>query len=269
MVSMAETIQQQYKGKWCVILGGSSGLGLATAKKLANEGMHICIVHRSRRSVLAPFEEAVKHMRSYGIQVVSYNVDAMNVEKRMQVIEDLLKELGGEQIKTLVHSVARGNLKPLYSTKDTVLSNDDFVRTLDAMAISLYDWVSAFAKANLFALDARVIAFTSEGSHKAWKQYGAVAAAKAALESITRNIALEFAPLAIKANCIQAGVTDTESLRLIPGSTVMIEKSIERNPYGRLTLPEDVANAVYLLCRDEASWINGTVIPVDGGDHIR
>ena len=260
---------QEYIGKWAMILGGSSGLGLATAQKLAREGMHICIVHRSRRSVLATFEEAVQEMESHGIQVQSFNVDAMNAEKRENVISELGNTIGTSQFKTLVHSVARGNLKPLHNNDGPILSTDDFIRTVDAMAISLYDWVSAFAKANLFSPDARVIAFTSEGSRKAWKQYGAVAAAKAALESITRSIALEFAPVGVKANCIQAGVTDTESLRLIPGSDVMKEKSIERNPYGRLTLPEDVANAVYLLCRDEASWINGAIIPVDGGDHIR
>lgn len=263
------SITQDYIGKWAMILGGSSGLGLATAQKLAKEGMNICIVHRSRRSVLATFEAAVQEMESNGIQVMAFNVDAMNTEKRTEVISELVSTLGSSKFKTLIHSVARGNLKPLYSTEGSVLSNDDFTRTVDAMAISLYDWVSAFAKANLFSPDARVIAFTSEGSRKAWKQYGAVAVAKAALESITRSIALEFAPLHIKANCIQAGVTDTESLRLIPGSDLMKEKSIERNPYGRLTLPEDVANAVYLLCRDEASWINGAIIPVDGGDHIR
>jgi enoyl-[acyl-carrier protein] reductase I len=82
-------------------------------------------------------------------------------------------------------------------------------------------------------------------------------------------MALEYAPLGIKANCIQAGVTDTESLRMIPGSEAMIKDTLERNPYGRLTKPEDVANAVYLLCRDEAAWINGAVVPVDGGEHIR
>ncbi|MFT5890133.1 MAG: enoyl-[acyl-carrier protein] reductase III [Dokdonia sp.] len=266
---MVTTMTQEYIGKWAIILGGSSGLGLATAQKLAREGMHICIVHRSRRSVLATFEEAVQEMESQGIQVMTFNVDAMNAEKRENVISELVKTIGTSQFKTLVHSVARGNLKPLHTDDGPVLSTDDFIRTVDAMAISLYDWVSAFAKANLFSPDARVIGFTSEGSRKAWKQYGAVAAAKAALESITRSIALEFAPVSVKANCIQAGVTDTESLRLIPGSDVMKEKSIERNPYGRLTLPEDVANAVYLLCRDEASWINGAIIPVDGGDHIR
>lgn len=260
---------QDYKGKWAVILGGSSGLGLATAQKLAQEGMHICIVHRTRRSALGAFQDAFQEMQALDIQVQEHNIDGLKPEKRASFIEAFLQEIGKSQVKTLVHSIARGNLKPMYSENEATLSHQDFELTIDAMAVSLYDWVSAFAKAQLFSKDARIIAFTSEGSHKSWVQYGAVGAAKAVLENITRGIALEFAPLELKANCIQAGVTDTESLRMIPGSELMKEKSIERNPYGRLTRPQDVANAVYLLCRDEAKWINGCVIPVDGGEHIR
>ncbi len=157
----------------------------------------------------------------------------------------------------------------MHHETERTLNNEDFKLTIDAMAINCYDWVSAFAKADLFSPDARVLAFTSEGSTRAWHQYGAVAAAKAALESIIRGIALEFAPIGLKANAIKAGVTDTESLRMIPGSEFMKTESLKRNPYKRLTTPDDVANAVYLLCRDEASWINGAVIPVDGGEHIR
>ena len=92
--------------------------------------------------------------------------------------------------------------------------------------------------------------------------------AKVTLEAITRNIALEYAPFGIRANCIQAGVTDTASLRMIPGSDEIKKHSLLRNPFNRLTLPEDVANVVYLLSKDEAAWINGTIIPVDGGEHI-
>ncbi len=261
--------KQSYIGTWAFILGGSSGLGLATARKLALEGMHICVVHRTRRSALPPFEKAVLEMKTLGISVLEYNMDALNAGKREAFIEELIGIIGVGSVKTLVHSIARGNLKPMLSQDQAVLSNDDFNRTLDAMAVSFYDWVSAFAKAGLFTSDARVIAFTSEGSYRSWEQYGAVGAAKAALESITRGIALEFASIQLKANCIQAGVTDTASLRLIPGSEEMKKRSIERNPYNRLTTPEDVANVVYLLCRDEASWINGSVIPVDGGEHIR
>lgn len=260
---------QSYKNKYAVILGGSSGLGLATAKKLAREGMNIVIVHRSRRSVLGAFEDAVREMEVSGATILSYNTDAMHPEKRAQTIEDLENKIGKQTVKLLVHSIARGNLKPMYTADGKSLSNEDFKLTLDAMAVSYYDWVSAFAKAGLFTSSARAIAFTSEGSSRAWPQYGAVAAAKAALESISRGIALEFAPLGITSNCIQAGVTDTESLRLIPGSDIMKEMAVKRNPYKRLTIPRDVANAVYLLTRDEGAWINGTVIPVDGGEHIR
>jgi len=244
-------------------------LGLASAQKLAKEGMNIIIVHRSRRSVMAAFEKAVAAMEDLGIRVLSYNTDALHQEKRLQTVTTILETIGKYSVKGLIHSVARGNLKPMYSVDDKTLSNEDFKLTIDAMAVNYYDWVSAFAKAELFTPQARAIAFTSEGSSRAWPQYGAVAAAKAALESISRGIALEFASLKITSNCIQAGVTDTESLRLIPGSDQMKEQSIKRNPYGKLTVPEDVGNAVYLLMRDEAAWINGAVIPVDGGEHIR
>jgi len=132
----------------------------------------------------------------------------------------------------------------------------------------LYDWTNAIFEAMLFSDDARVISFTSEGNTKAWKNYAAVSAAKVTLEAITRNIALEYAPFGIRANCIQAGVTDTASLRMIPGSEEIKKHSLLRNPFNRLTLPEDVANVVYLLSKDEAAWINGTIIPVDGGEHI-
>ena len=100
------------------------------------------------------------------------------------------------------------------------------------------------------------------------KNYEAVSAAKVSLEAITRSISLEFAPYGIKANCIQAGVTETTSFRMIPGSDKIKEITIQRNPFNRLTRAEDVANVVYLLSKEEASWINGTVIPVDGGEHL-
>ena len=176
--------------------------------------------------------------------------------------------LDGGKVKTLVHSVAKGNLKPMVSDTTPILQKDDFELTIQTMGISLYDWVKAVFEAKLFSKDARVVSFTSEGNKKAWRNYAAVSAAKVTLEAITRNIALEFARFGIKANCIQAGVTDTASLRMIPGSDRIKEHSLQRNPFNRLTLPEDVADVVYLLSKDEAAWINGTIIPVGGGEHI-
>ena len=256
------------KNEWALILGGSSGLGLATAKKLAKHGMNICIVHRNSRSQLEKIENEFKKITNEEVNFISYNTDALQKEKRNKIIEDLSEKLGNGLIKILVHSVSKGNLKPMISETTQTLQTDDFQLTIQAMGVSLYDWTKGIFEAKLFSNDARVISFTSEGNSKAWKNYAAVSAAKVTLEAITRNIALEFAPFGIRANCIQAGVTDTASLRMIPGSDEIKKYSLLRNPFHKLTIPEDVANVVYLLSKDEASWINGTIIPVDGGEHL-
>ena len=257
------------KNYWALILGGSSGLGLATAKKLAKHGMNICVVHRNSRFQEAEITSEFNKIKSEGIQFKSFNMDAINFEKREEIISELQSILGEDsKIRTLVHSIAKGNLKPMISEEGTSLKNDDFSLTINAMAISLFDWTTAVFQANLFAKDARIISFTSEGNTKAWKNYAAVSAAKVTLEALTRNIALEFAPYGIRANCIQAGVTNTSSLNLIPGSEKIKEHTLRRNPFKRLTTPEDVANVVYLLSKDEASWINGTLIKVDGGESL-
>jgi enoyl-[acyl-carrier protein] reductase I len=254
---------------WALILGGSSGLGLATAQKLAQHGMNICVVYRASRNQDDAIKQEFKRIRESGVEVIAFNVDAFNKQKQDKVIAELkstFKE--DDKIRALVHSVAKGNLKPMVSNDGPALDSKDFVLTIEAMGISLYNWTKALYEANLFAEDSRIISFTSEGNSKALPNYAAVSAAKVTLEAITRNIALEFASHGIKANCIQAGVTDTTSLRMIPGSDKLKKHSLKRNPNNRLTQPEDVANAAYLLCKDEAKWITGTVIPVDGGEHL-
>ena len=113
-----------------------------------------------------------------------------------------------------------------------------------------------------------MLGLTSEGNTVAWRGYAAVAAAKVALESVSRAIAVEFAPYGIRSNIIQPGVTDTPALRVIPGSGRLKAGARRRNPFGRLTTPEDVADVVYLLSLDEAHWINGALIRADGGEHM-
>jgi NAD(P)-dependent dehydrogenase (short-subunit alcohol dehydrogenase family) len=140
--------EQSYINKWAIILGGSSGLGLATAKKLAQEGMHLCIVNRSRRSALENYDTEMDALKSKGTKVFSFNMDAMNPEKRSAMIEQFTTEVGNQECKVLVHSIAKGNLKPMHSNTESTLSHVDFSLTLDAMALSLYDWVSDFEKAN-------------------------------------------------------------------------------------------------------------------------
>ena len=257
------------KDYWALILGGSSGLGFASAKKLAAHGMNIIIVHRDRKDDLPEIRDSFEEIKKLGVKLHSFNVDATRREKREEMAEEIKNILGEKgKIRTLLHSISKGNLKSMLGEEPT-LKNDDFQHTLDAMAISLYDWTKLIYNAKLFAKDARVLSFTSEGNTKAWKDYAAVSAAKVALEAITRSIALEFAPEGIRANCIQAGVTVTRSLELIPSYETLRQHALKRNPFKRLTTPADVGNAVYLLSKDEASWITGTVIPVNGGEHLK
>jgi enoyl-[acyl-carrier protein] reductase I len=260
----------EFTDRWGLVLGGSSGLGLATARKLANHGMNICIVHRNLRNEMEGIEAEFAKIRNMGVSVVSFNKDACREDHVGQVIEDFKKELGNSgSVKVLVHSIARGNLKPLSGDGAERLSRADFAQTLEAMGTSLYDWSSRLLVEKLFSENARIISFTSEGNSRVFESYGAVSASKSVLESISRQMAVEYASYGINVNCIQAGVTDTRSLRLIPGSEKLKEIALRRNPKKRLTTPEDVANAVYLLCRPEADWINGTTIVVDGGEHLR
>ena len=260
----------EFKPYWAVVLGGSSGLGLATAKKLARHGMNLCVVHRTRKADLPDVENQFRQLEAEGVLVRQHNLDATNPEKRVAVIADLRDQVGETgKVRALIHSIAKGNLKPMVMDNQPTLQHDDFQLTIDAMAISLYDWTKDLLAASLFSDDARVISFTSEGSQKAWKNYAAVSVAKAALEAISRSIALEMAPFGIRANCIMAGVTNTASMRMIPGADTLLNYTIQRNPFTRLTTPNDVANVAYLLCKDEAAWINGTVIPVNGGEHLQ
>ncbi|MGF6930742.1 enoyl-[acyl-carrier protein] reductase III [Chitinophaga sp. W2I13] len=253
----------EFASYWALILGGSSGLGLASARKLAAHGMNICIVHRNTRVELTDIQQQFEEIRSLGVQLLTFNTDVLNIEKRAEILQQLQEAMDTGRIRCLLHSIARGNLKALPD-----LQADDFNTTIGHMAVSLYEWSADILNRQLFAADARILSFTSDGSYKAMAHYAAVSAAKAALESITRSIALEFAPHGVRANCIRAGVTDTASLRKIPGSEALLDYSRKRNPFGQLTTPEDVANVVYLMCRDEAAWINGAIIPVDGGTHI-
>jgi NAD(P)-dependent dehydrogenase (short-subunit alcohol dehydrogenase family) len=156
---------------------------------------------------------------------------------------------------------------PRYA-EDLFLEEEDMARTVHAMGTSMLGWTQELLGRGLFADDARVLGLTSEGNEVAWKGYAAVAAAKVALESVSRAIAVEMAPFGIRSNIVQAGVTDTNALRMIPGSGHLKAQARVRNPFKRLTTPKDVAGAIFLLCLPEAAWINGEVVRVDGGERI-
>ena len=256
-------------GKWALILGASSGFGAATALELARSGMHIAGVHLDRRAALAHVEQLVKSIQACGVQTHFCNVNAADPIKRQEVLDQLQPKVGGATMAVVMHSLAFGTLKPyLAADPKSQLTNDQMDMTLNVMANSLVYWVQDLLARKLIGQGSHIYAMTSSGGSRVWPNYGAVSAAKAALESHVRQLAMELAPHGATANCIRAGVTDTPALRKIPGNEQMMEFAKLRNPHHRLTTPEDVARAIAILSNAGADWVTGNVIGTDGGEDI-
>ncbi|MBS1537878.1 MAG: SDR family oxidoreductase, partial [Bacteroidetes bacterium] len=205
-----------------------------------------------------------------GVDIHFFNVNAADADRRKEVMTTIAEVCSSHEnasIKVLLHSLAFGSLLPVVASKPAaMLSQKQIEMTMDVMANSLVYWTQDVVTAGLFGKGGRIFGLTSAGSHRVLPMYGAVSAAKAAMESYIRQMALELAPWEITVNAIRAGVTDTPALRKIPGNDILIENARSRNPFHRLTTPQDVANAMILLVRPEAGWINGTVIGIDGGE---
>ena len=265
-----------FSGYWGIILGGSSGFGLAAVQKLALHGMNLAVLYREMSSGDRVILERFRDLAAANqVRIAPFNLNALDSSGRdafLKQFKGLIRE--EEKVKLLLHSISRGNLKPLTHESDAddgnsgpILSIQDIQVTTYAMSTSLLDWCRMLLDAGLFCRDGRVIGLTSEGAHRYWKGYAAVSMAKASLESLTSYLAVELGKWGIRVNLIQAGVTDTPSLKWIPESDLLLSHAAQRNPCGRLTQPEDVAGVIFLLCLNEASWINGSLIPVDGGEH--
>jgi enoyl-[acyl-carrier protein] reductase I len=264
---------QEKKGRWALILGGSSGFGLAAAQRLAANGMNIALVHRDRKGRMSQVEVEFEKIRRTGVSLLTFNADALAPTVQLEIVSTLARELGeARRVRVLLHAIASGNLKPLVAplpaSAELVLEDEDFAQTVYAMGTSIATWTRLLSARRLFTEDARVLGLTSEGSKLAWRNYAAVSAAKAALEATVRAMAVEYGPHGIRCNVLQPGVTDTPALRLIPGHEEMLARAQQRNPLGRLTTPADVAGVISFLCSDEARFINGAVLHVDGGEAI-
>ena len=256
---------------WAVVLGASSGFGAACCLKLAQAGTDVIGVHLDRRATMPSVEKLQREIEALGRQAWFFNVNACDPEKRNEVLSEVGKrftERGkGEKVRVLLHSLAFGTLKPLVTgTEAEELSQKQMDMTLDVMAHSLVYWVQDLLRRDLLRSDGRIFAMTSTGSSQVWAGYGAVSAAKAALESHCRQLALELGPRGITANAICAGVTDTPSMNKIPNAENLQSVAIRKNPSHRLTRPDDVANALVALAQTCTYWLNGNVLFVDGGE---
>lgn len=249
--------------KTALILGGSQGLGLASAQELAKRGFDLYIIHRDSRAKTEELNKKFENLRSFSVEVKSYNFDATRQEKIENFINDLSNDV---KFDLVLHSIAKGNLKDLHG--ENSLNSMDFQITIQAMALSFQSWASGLVENQRMKNPSQFLAFTSEGSTKVIPQYAAVSAAKSTLESLMRHMAVEFAHLGITTNCIQAGLVDTQALQHFSTYEKLKSFAEKRNPFHRLTTPEDVANVVGLLSETAANWINGTVLKVDGGESL-
>ncbi len=258
---------------WALIVGSSSGFGEATSLEMARAGLDIFGVHFDRRSSLGHVNEIVEAIRGLGRDVVFFNINAADAQKRAESLgqmQDHWKQKGGEHfVKVFLHTIAFGSLKPyLDSHPGEELTQQQMEMTVDVMGNNLVYWVQELARRKMLGRGSRIFAMTSAGGHSVIPNYGAVSAAKAVLESHIRQLAFELMPHGATANAIQAGVTITPGSSKIPGIDKLAEFAKLRNPGGRLTTTQDVASAIAALMDDRTQWMTGNVIRVDGGEDI-
>lgn len=258
---------------WGLIVGSSSGFGAAVSLELARCGLNILGVHFDRRQNMPQVEQVIDGIRGTGRDVLFFNINAADPSKRSEALNQMQahwQQAGGHHfVKVLLHSVAFGSLKPyLAESSDEELSQQQMDMTVDVMGNNLVYWVQEVFRRKMFCRGSRIYCMTSAGGHSVIPNYGAVSAAKAVMESHIRQLAYELMPYGITANAIQAGITMTAASSKIPGIEKLAEFARLRNPGGRLTSPEDVAQAIAALMSDKTHWITGNVIRVDGGEDI-
>jgi enoyl-[acyl-carrier protein] reductase III len=257
--------------EYALILGVSSGFGAAAARALARDGMHIVGVHLDRAATLPLAVAVQRDVEALGRRALFFNVNAADATARAQVLDAVRQEFaertGTSTIRVILHSLAFGTLKDyLAESESDMLTQKQIEMTLDVMANSAVYWTQDVFRGKLMLPGGRIYGMTSQGGTKVLPHYGAVSAAKAALESHMRQIGLDGAKFGITANAIRAGVTDTPALRKIPGNDVLVTSALRKNPYGRLTTTDEVANVICLLAKPDMYWMNGNTLGVDGGE---
>ncbi len=256
---------------WALILGASSGFGAAASIALAQAGCNIVGVHLDRHATLPNSEAVQEKIRAFGREAWFFNTNAADEARRDRVLDEVQSRFQtnreGRAIRVVLHSLAFGTLLPLISEDlKSDMSLKQLEMTTTVMAHSFVSWVQCLVRRDLLARGSRVFAMTSTGAWSVWPEYGAVSAAKAALEAHVRQLAYELRSREITVNAICAGVTETPALRKIPSHKKMIDVALRKNPSGRLTTPEDVAAALVALAQPGTYWLTGNVINVDGGE---
>jgi enoyl-[acyl-carrier protein] reductase III len=250
-------MQLRLRGKRALVTGSSRGIGRAIAMSLADAGVDVAITYLRNRSRA---EETAAEIAARGVRSLVLKGNVANPEHVERLYDAIGETWGGLEI--LVSNAASGVLRPA-----SELTLHHFNWSMNINAAALLPLTQGLVR--LPGEGSRsVVAVSSLGAIRAIPNYTAVGASKAALESMVRHLAAEFAPAGVRINAVSAGTVDTDALRHFPNRDELLESARRRTPAGRLVDPQDVANAVIFLCTDHAAMIHGQTVVVDGGYSI-
>jgi enoyl-[acyl-carrier protein] reductase III len=237
-------------GKIAMVTGASRGLGRAVARKLCSSGCHVYLNYAHSE---AAAREALEELAPLSGTAVTVKGD-MSVPAEVDEVLDEVRERHG-RLDVLVHNAAT------FHPMSAVAVDPSAFAAVQALALNplLH---GARRVPELMSSGGRIIVISSNGATRTIPGYVAVGVAKAALESLTRYLAVELAGKGIAVNVVSTALLDKGEAT---PNKEMLGILAARTPAGRLTTPDDVADAVALLCADEAHWIHGQILTVDGG----
>ncbi|MFC1946177.1 enoyl-[acyl-carrier-protein] reductase FabL [Chloroflexota bacterium] len=240
----------RFKGKVALVTGGSRGIGRAITLQLAAEGADVVINYFRRRETA---QATAREAESKGVRAHIIKADVGNEEKVAVMFTEIEQQFG--RLDILVNNAASGVAR---AAMELDSRGWDWTMNINARAFLL----CAQGAARLMKDGGRMVSISSLGSRMVMPIYTAVGVSKAALEALTRYLAIELAPRGIAVNGVSAAAVETEALKLY---TEGIAPGLKTTPVGRMVRPEDIAGVVAFLCSDEATMIRGQIITVDGG----
>lgn len=245
--------EMSLKGKVALITGGSRGIGRAITLKLAAEGADVIINYFRRRSTA---EVTAQEARDKGVAAHIIKANVGEPEKIDSMFDEIEEKFG--RLDILINNAASGVAR---SALDLDSRGWDWTMDINARAFLL----CAQRAARLMKNGGKMVTISSLGSRLVLPIYTAVGVSKAALEALTRYLAIELAPQGICVNGIAAAAVETEALKLYTSEQGLPQLSWQTTPAGRMVQPEDIANVVAFLCSDESAMIRGQIIVIDGG----
>lgn len=246
---------EELQGKSAVITGSSRGIGRGIALALARRGCNVVINYFRHREEA---EQTAAAAEALGVRALVVKAHVGKEEEMRALIEESVQALGSVDI--FVGNAASGVLKPI-----TEIDEKAWEWTVNINARSILVGVRAALPSMRSRGWGRILTITSIGSRRVFPEYGVVGVSKAAIEALTRYLAVELAPYNIIANCISPGVVITGALDFFPRKEEMIAYAQRHTPVGRLATPEDIGEVAAWLCTDAARMIVGQTIEVDGG----